>query len=197
MPRDLRFNAKGDVLVGLGDNEMVAVPVGAAGTVLTADPTVTPGASWQTPSGGGVQATASSGPQNGTFTGDTTSSWALAPAAYQVSVPAAVGDVLLFDPSILVTVSADAELDVVSVVGGVPVRYYSTGTTTPGPNGHGGLYIGVLFTRAMRAVRWVVAAEDISGGTVTLSLLRRNGSGVTFGHAIYPSQVDLTNFGGT
>lgn len=144
----------------------------------------------------GVQAVASSGIHNTTFQGDTSSSWELAPADYNVTIAAEVGDVLLFDPSMLVQVGADAELDVVSVVGGVPVRYYSTGTTTPGPNGHGGLYIGTGFNRSLKSVRWIVAADDLSGGTVTLALLRRNGAGVTFGSALYPGQVNLTNLGG-
>ena len=145
----------------------------------------------------GVQAVASSGIKNVTFQGDTSSAWTLAPADYDVTIAASVGDVLLFDPSMLVQVGADAELDVVSVVGGLPARYYSTGTAVAGPNGHGGLYIGTGFNRSLKTVRWIVAAEDISGGAVTLALLRRNGSGVTFGHAVYPGQVNVTNLGGT
>lgn len=145
----------------------------------------------------GVQAVASSGIQNTTFQGDTSSGWVLAPAAYDVTIAAAVGDVLLYEPSMLVQVGADAELDVVSVVDGVPARYYSTGTTVAGPNGHGGLYIGTGFNRSLKPVRWIVSAEDVDGGTVTLALLRRNGAGVTFGSALYPGQVNVTNLGGT
>lgn len=145
----------------------------------------------------GVQAVASSGLEFTTFQGDTSSSWQLAPSEYDVTIAASVGDVLWFEPSMLVQVGADAELDVVSVVDGLPARYYSTGTSTPGPNGHGGLYIGTGYNRSLKAVRWIVAAEDIDGGTVTLALLRRNGSGVTFGSAAYPGQVNVTNLGGT
>jgi hypothetical protein len=145
----------------------------------------------------GVQAVASSGLEFTTFQGDTSSSWQLAPSEYDVTIDASVGDVLMFEPSLLVQVGADAELDVVSVVDGLPARYYSTGTSTPGPNGHGGLYIGTGYNRSLKSVRWVVEAADIDSGAVTLALLRRNGSGVTFGSVAYPGQVNLTNLGGT
>lgn len=145
----------------------------------------------------GVQAVGTSGVQNVTFQGDTSSGWELAPAAYNVSVAASVGDVLWFEPSMLVAVGADAELDVASVVDGSPARYYSSGTAVQAPNGHGGLYIGTGFNRSLKAVRWIVEASDIDDGTVTLALMRRNGSGVTFGSAAYPGQVNLTNLGGT
>ena len=146
----------------------------------------------------GVQAVSSSGLQFVTFQGDTSSGWALAPSAYYAPIAASVGDVLLFDPAMLVNVGADAELDIVSVVGGVPARYYSTGTAVAGPHGHGGLYIGTGYNRSLKSIRWTVAAEDVEGGLVTLSLLRRNGAGVTFGAlADYPGQVNVTNLGGT
>lgn len=145
----------------------------------------------------GIQAVATSGVQAVTFQGDTSSGWALAPSEYNVTIPASVGDVLWFEPSMLVQVGADAELDVASVVGGVPARYYSSGTAVQAPNGHGGLYIGTGYNRSLKQVRWIVEASDISGGNVTLALVRRNGSGVTFGSAAYPGQVNVTNFGGT
>ena len=43
----------------------------------------------------GVQATASSGLQAVTFTGDTSGAWTLCPAEYRVTIAAAVGDILL------------------------------------------------------------------------------------------------------
>jgi hypothetical protein len=58
------------------------------------------------------------------------------------------------------------------------------------------LYIGVGWNSVLKPIRWIVTADDIAGGTVTLALMRRAGSGVTFGSAIYPSQVDVTNLGG-
>lgn len=187
-------------LTGGGDlsaNRTLGLHADVVAALVLAGTAVQPAALNSGLSNRGVQAVASSGIQTVTFQGDTSSSWELAPAEYRVTIAAQVGDVLLFDPSMLVQVGADAELDVVSVVDDAPARYYSTGTAVAGPNGHGGLYIGTGYNRSLKSVRWVVAAEDLDGGNVTLSLLRRNGSGVTFGSAAYPGQVNLTNFGGT
>ena len=45
IPRSI-VNAKGDLIVGTADDTVVRVPVGAAGTVLQADPGTTEGVSW-------------------------------------------------------------------------------------------------------------------------------------------------------
>lgn len=143
----------------------------------------------------GVQATASSGIAHDVFTGDTSGAWTPCPANYRVTIPAAVGDVLHWEPHLLVNVGADAELDVASLVSGAPARYFSSGTTAQGANGHGGLYIGTGYNRALKPIRWIVTADDLDSGNVTLALMYRSGAGVTFGHAVYPGQVDLTNHG--
>jgi len=200
VPTSRTISTTANQLTGGGDltaNRTLALHADVLAALSAALTAVQPAALSSGLANRGVQAVASSGVQLTTFQGDTSSGWALAPSAYNVTVAADVGDVLLFEPSMLVAVGADAELDVVSVIAGVPVRYYSTGTTTPGPNGHGGLYIGTGFNRSLKSVRWIVEAADISGGNVTLALLRRNGAGVTFGSAAYPGQVNLTNFGGT
>ncbi len=194
------FTTKGDLVAGVGDNESLIVPVGPAGRVLTADPTVRQGVSWQVPSGGGgsggPKATASSGIKLVSFLCNNADAWALAPSDYYAPIAAEVGDVLLFSALLLTRIDGDAELDLVSVVGGVAARYLSTGTATPGPNGHGAFYLGTLYGRAIPQARWIVAAEDIEDGEVTLSLLRRTGSGgATLGSGAYPGQVDITNIG--
>lgn len=144
----------------------------------------------------GVQATASSGIAHTVFTGDTNGAWTLCPAAYRVTIAAAIGDVLHWEPHLLVAVGGDAELDVASVVSGAAARYFSSGTTVQGANGHGGLYIGTGYNRALKPIRWIVTADDLDSGNVTLALMYRSGAGVTFGNAFYPGQVDLTNLGG-
>lgn len=181
--------AKGDVGLGDVDNTSdLAKPVSTATqAALTA---LTAGLANR-----GVQATASSGIAHAVFTGDTSGAWTLCPAAYRVTIPAVVGDVLQWEPHLLINVGADAELDVASVVTGAPVRYFSSGTTVQGANGHGGLYIGTVYNRALKAVRWIVTADDLDSGSVTLALMYRSGAGVTFGHAVYPGQVDVTNYG--
>lgn len=147
----------------------------------------------------GVQAFATTGRQTVAFIGDTTSSWALSPTEYRVTIAAAVGDVLHWSPHFLVlSGGAEAELDIVSVVGGAAARYFSTGTTSAGANGHGGLYVGGNYNRALPSINWVVTADDLDSGNVTLALrYRAAASGVTFGNATYPNHVDLTNLGGS
>lgn len=145
----------------------------------------------------GVQGFATSGRHQIAFIGDTTSAWALSPEEYRVSVAASVGNVLHWSPQLMTLAGgADAEFDIVSVVSGAAVRYWSTGTITPGANGHGRGYIGINYARDLPAINWRVEAEDISAGMVTLALrYRQAGSGVTMGSALYPNHVDLVNLG--
>lgn len=143
-----------------------------------------------------VKAFGTTGKVTGTFgPGDTSGSWTVAPAQWRVTVPAAVGDVLCLDPSVIAQVTADAEMDVCSLNGNTPLRYYSSGTSSQGPNGHGGLYMGTQFSSKMGPVRWVVTADDIVSGNVTLSYMYRSGAGVTWGSGAYPNEITLINEG--
>jgi len=127
--------------------------------------------------------------------GDTSGTWTPVGAAWRVTVPASVGDILLLDPSVIALVGADAEMDVCSMNGGTPLRYYSSGTNTQGPNGHGGLYMGTQFSNKMSPIRWVVTADDIVSGNVTLAYMYRAGSGITWGSLAYPNEITLINEG--
>lgn len=144
-----------------------------------------------------LKAFGTTGKITGTFgPGDTSGSWTVAPSQWRVTVPAAVGDVLCLDPSVIAQVGADAEMDVCSVNAlGNPIRYYSSGTTTQGANGHGGLYMGVQYNRKMAPVKWIVTADDIVSGNVTLSYMYRAGSGITWGSGAYPNEITLINEG--
>ncbi len=127
--------------------------------------------------------------------GDTSGTWTLAPAQWRVTVPAAVGDILCLDPSIIALVGADAEMDVCSLDGTTRLRYYSSGTSSQAPNGHGGLYMGTQFSHKVNPIKWVVTADDIIGGNVTLCYMFRSGSGITWGSTAYPNEITLTNEG--
>jgi hypothetical protein len=143
-----------------------------------------------------VKAFATTGKITGTFgPGDTSGTWTVAPAPWRVTVPAAVGDILSLNPSVIALVGADAEMDVCSLNGNTPLRYYSSGTSTQGANGHGGLYMGTQFNHKLNPVRWVVTADDIVSGNVTLSYMYRAGSGITWGSALYPNEITLINEG--
>lgn len=129
--------------------------------------------------------------------GDTSGAWTMVGTTWRLTVPASVGDVLVMDPSVIANVGSDAEMDVCSVVSNLPVRYYSSGTNVQEPNGHGGLYIGTSYNRRLAPIHWVVQASDIELGTVTLAYMYRAGSGVTWGSAVYPNEISLTNLGST
>lgn len=143
-----------------------------------------------------VKAFGTTGKVTGTFgPGDTSGTWTVAPAQWRVTVPASVGDVLELDPSVIALVSADAEMDVCSLNGNTPLRYYSSGTASQGANGHGGLYMGTQFSTKLSPIRWAVTADDIVSGNVTLAYMYRAGSGITWGSVAYPNEITLINEG--
>lgn len=143
-----------------------------------------------------VKAFGTTGIVNATFgPGDTSGTWTVAPAPWRVAVPASVGDVLCLDPSVIAMVGADAEMDVCSLNVNTPLRYYSSKTSSQGPNGHGGLYMGQQYNHKVNPIKWVVTADDIVTGNVTLSYMYRAGSGITWGSAAYPNEITLVNEG--
>lgn len=145
-----------------------------------------------------VKAFGTTGKLQATFgPGDTSGTWTVVPSSWRVTVPAAVGDVLCLDPSIIALVGADAEMDVCSYNPNTNarLRYYSSGTTTQATNGHGGLYMGTQYNRKVGPVRWVVTADDIVDGNVTLAYMYRAGAGITWGSLAYPNEITLINEG--
>lgn len=129
--------------------------------------------------------------------GDTSGTWTVVPEAWRVTVPAAVGDILLLDPSIIALVGADAEMDVCSYNPNTNtrLRYYSSKTSSQGPNGHGGLYMGEQYNHKVNPIKWVVTADDIVDGNVTLAYMYRAGNGITWGSVAYPNEITLINEG--
>lgn len=143
-----------------------------------------------------VKAYATTGKIQQTFgPGDTSGTWTVSGAAWRVTVPASVGDVLSLDPSIIALVGADAEMDVCSLNGNTPLRFYSSGTTTQAANGHGGLYMGTQFNSRLAPIKWIVTSDDVVSGNVTLAYMYRAGSGITWGSVLYPNEIALTNEG--
>jgi hypothetical protein len=130
--------------------------------------------------------------------------WTVCPAAFRLSIAASAGDILLWNISAIlgITASSDAEFDLAAInntVPGAPVilRAKSSNTNTPLTNGDGGMYCWQNNSRRLPSQQWKVEAGDIVSGTVTLALLYRDaGSGLSVGHAsAYPSSVTITNFG--
>lgn len=130
--------------------------------------------------------------------------WTVCPAAFRLSIAASAGDILLWNISAIlgITASSDAEFDLAAINNTVPgspviLRAKSSNTNTPLTNGDGGMYCWQNNSRRLPSQQWKVEAGDIVSNTVTLALLYRDaGSGLSVGHATaYPSSVTITNFG--
>lgn len=130
--------------------------------------------------------------------------WTVCPEAFRLGIAASVGDILIWNISAIlgITASADAEFDLAAINNSVPasptiLRAKSSGTNTPLTNGDGGMYCWQNNSRRLPSQQWKVEAGDIVSGTVTLALLyRAAGSGLSVGHAtVYPSSVSITNLG--
>lgn len=130
--------------------------------------------------------------------------WTVCPAAFRLSIAASAGDILLWNISAIlgITASSDAEFDLAAINNTVPgspviLRAKSSNTNTPQTNGDGGMYCWQNNSRRLPSQQWKVEAGDIVSNTVTLALLYRDaGSGLSVGHATaYPSSVTITNFG--
>lgn len=126
--------------------------------------------------------------------------WTVCPAAYRVTIAASAGDILVWNISAIlgITATADAEFDLAAVdAAGAFLRCKSSNTDTPLTNGDGGMYCWQNNSRRLPSQQWQVQAGDIVSGTVTLALLyRAAGSGLSVGHAtVYPSSVSITNLG--
>jgi hypothetical protein len=124
--------------------------------------------------------------------------WTTCPVAYRSEpCPAEVGDVLRWSPAFYHQSDADSVGDLASLDAlGAPIRHLSSGVLAPLDVGHGGLYLAAAGTRVLRQLDWVVAAEDIVAGQVTLAFrYRDNGSGNTMGHGTLPGQVAVVNLG--
>ena len=154
--------------------------------------------------GGGspqVKAVASTGLLSTTTSIATGPGWTVMPPPWQVTVAAAVGDVLTLKwLALSAQNNGDIEADIASIVSGSPARYLSSGTATQATHGHGGLYGGSGLTDyndwQPQPLDWIVTSDDLAGGTVTLAFVARTtGAARTVGSGAYPSQIDVVNYG--
>lgn len=197
--------AKGDILVATANDTISVLTAGSNGKILSANSAETTGLEWiDAPSGGGglksrgTTGLLTSGGGAPFGPAGASGTWTMCPAAWRVTVPAVAGDVLQWTPAVIIgAATGDAELDLASIVSGAPARYASSQTSTQSANGHGGLYVWYQSGRRLGTpMTWVVTADDIDGGNVTIALMyRASGSGITIGVSAYPSQIDLVNLG--
>lgn len=220
-------DAAGDLVVGLAADTVGRLPIGAAGKLLGVvggalawvDPPEAPGGGVE--GGNALMFRTSTGLITGsgsTFLAGEDGPWAVAPTMWRPPAgQAAVGEVIdLLVSTIVGATSSDgsgnpggagAEMDMAAINNSNPaapviLRCLSSGTNTPLPNGHGGLYIWASSKKIPPIMDWVVEAGDLVGGTITLALLYRNtanggsSQGLRIGHAtLWPGSVTMRNNG--
>lgn len=124
----------------------------------------------------------------------TSGPWTLTPVAWRVGGLSAIGDVLEWSPNVHLG-GGPAAFDLAAVVAGAPVRWKSSGTSTPLTLGS--MYVqGDYGTARLPSLFWQVAADEIADGVVTLVLGYRAGGGdMTLGHADVASVISVVDHG--
>lgn len=189
--------AKGDLIVASAAGVITHLGVGTDGQVVSANSGAGTGLTYVTRAAQPQQA--GTGLLTGTFGpgGSSGQPTTLSPSAWWTTIAAAVGNLILWVPS-LISTGSDAVGDLCSLVSGSPVNFYSDEYgPTQAANGHGGLYLSGDFGIAnYTPIKWLVQSSDLSGGTITLAFLYQGGTGShTWGHASIPSQIDVINYG--
>lgn len=172
---------------------------GPPGIQGPAGPPGEPGSDGAPGQDGTLKGSSTTGMITGTFgpCGDA-GTWTLCPTNYRPApLIASVGDLLYWTPGFLHQTDNEAVYDLASVVDASPVRYRSSGTSTPLTFGYGGLYTAATHGRGMRPVWWTVTADDLDvNGMVTIALAyRASGGGNIMGHASVAGDIILVNMG--
>jgi hypothetical protein len=107
-----------------------------------------------------------------------TNVWAPLTGSPTLPIPAAVGDYVELDMTVIRQENAGIYLDTGVVVSGAIVRYLATGTSTPAGEGDPALYHTALPARS-GSRGFVVTSGDLSGGAVTFSFAIRNTTGAS------------------
>lgn len=115
------------------------------------------------------------------------------------SVAAAVGDHVMFVPTMMVNSASNTHYDVAVKVAGSFVRFASTGTDTAATEGDPGLYHDpqTYRTGGGGVMNLVVEAGDLDGGNVTFAVVFK-GAGTTrivYASTDFPFRWRAVNFG--
>lgn len=112
------------------------------------------------------------------------------------AIAAAVGDRVRVDVSYLTDPRSATFYDLAVLVGGVAVRYCTTGDGTPPVEGDPGMYPSTLFQGRPGPFSFTVESGDLSGGNVTIGFVVESaGAGSLFASSSFPLRYTLTNYG--
>lgn len=124
-------------------------------------------------------------------------------AAFQVlpgteaAIAAVAGDDVEWVPSFMWAPTTSQFLELAVIVGGVPVRYASTGTNTGGVEGDPALYPDPgTYRSAAPVFSLEVEPGDLDGGEVNFAIVSKgNGTGTFFSSASFPFRWTAKNYG--
>lgn len=113
------------------------------------------------------------------------------------SIAAAVGDRVRADLVYLTERNINSFWDLAVLVGGVAVRYCTTGTSTPPIEGDPGMYPDQpSYQGRPGPFSFTVESGDLSGGNVTIGfVVKSTGGGQLFASTAFPLRYTLTNYG--
>lgn len=136
--------------------------------------------------------------------GDTTpqntgGAWQLLTGGPSFSIPASAGDYVEFSPTFLMLGSSDCRFDYAIVVGGVAVRYASTGTNTPAIDGDPSMYFDNTFETVGGGIALQAVSGDIDSGNLNIQFaVKCTGAPTTaklYNSTNYPLRYALRNYG--
>lgn len=127
-------------------------------------------------------------------------SWVIATTsvgtALQCTIPAAAGDRILVDMSMMYVGGHFLDLAILTSAGAIS-QYAGSGTSSPLAEGSPDLYPSVSFSKTASATTFTVSAGHIDGsGNITIALAHQGtSSGKVYAHTTYPWKMRLQNIG--
>lgn len=127
---------------------------------------------------------------------NTSSAWALL-TGFSLSIPAAVGDYVEVGGHGMRTATSTASLDIAVSVSGSPVRYLTTGTSTPATEGDPGFYFSASLVSMACARGFTVVSGDLDSGNVVFKVVLKSSAAAGTLHAstTYPFYWRAINYG--
>lgn len=133
---------------------------------------------------------------SGNITPQSTGSWAMVTGGPTIAIAAAAGDYVSFEICSALMRIVSSFRDLAVVVGGVPVRYLSTGSSSSSVEGAPAFYGDSTFRTHGTAFDFVVQNSDLSGGNVTVGFATKGAAdGTIYASTDYPLVWRAMNYG--